>query len=89
MITTSRICEKSVNVEDIMEKYAAVLTENYGKQELELLDSLCLEVKRLKKELAMFKKELGCENIEKLIIDKRREKERERQVLENRWRQCN
>lgn len=63
MITTSRICEKNVNIEETMEKYAAVLTDNYGKQELELLDSLCLEVKRLKKELVMFKKELGSENI--------------------------
>lgn len=43
----------------------------------------------LKQELIVFKREVSSENIEKLINEKRREKEKERQILENRWRQCN
>jgi hypothetical protein len=39
--------------------------------------------------LAVLKREVSSENIEKLINEKRREKEKERQILENRWRQCN
>ena len=89
MIRNSRILDQNCNVEDIVEKYSAVLSQNYGKLEQELLHHLCSEVKRLKKELNMFKKELSCDNVEKLIIDKRRQKEKERQLLENRWRHCN
>ena len=41
MIRNSRILHQNCNVEDIVEKYSAVLSQNYGKLEQELLHHLC------------------------------------------------
>jgi hypothetical protein len=47
------------------------------------------EARVLKQEIAFFKKEVSQERIDKLIAERRREKEKKRQVLETRWRECN
>lgn len=52
------------------------------------MDQLFEQAMALKEELALFRKEASQENIDKRIAERRREKEKQREVLESRWREC-
>lgn len=66
--------EDSVFVEQITEKYKAVMNSNFERMEKELVSQLLEQAKTLKQKIGFYRKETCQENIEHLIMERRREK---------------
>ena len=87
-MNTAKRDDSSSIVQELSAKYASVIGTNFERREQELIKQLFDEAKVLKDEIAYFKKETSPQNIERLVGERRREKEKERQNLETRWREC-
>lgn len=68
--------EQNLSIQEASRRYTTIIENNFERKENQLIQQLTQQAHTLKLELAFFKKEVSQENIEKLITEKRREKER-------------